>query len=76
MVGIGSVSSARVRGAMGAIRPTDGMNALDVLAEEAAIVNRAAAAAKGTINNAVNTGIDAATNATKSRINNLLGGPR
>ena len=76
MVGIGSVSSARVRGAMGAIRPTDGMNALDVLAEEAAIVNRAAAAAKGTINNAVNIGIDAATNATKSRINNLLGGPR
>jgi hypothetical protein len=72
MVGIGSVSSARVRGAMGAIRPTDGMNALDVLAEEAVIINRAAAA----VNNAASIGIDAATDAAKSRVKNLLGGPR
>jgi len=33
-VGIGSVSSARQRGAMGSISPTDATNALDVLAEE------------------------------------------
>jgi len=64
-VGIGSVSSARVRGAMGSILPYDAMNALDVLAEEAAIINQAAAAAKGTLN--------AVTDATKSRVKNLLG---
>ena len=33
-VGIGSVSSARERGAMGNIQPSDATNALDVLAEE------------------------------------------
>ena len=33
-VGIGSVSSARPRGAMGSISPTDATNALDVLAED------------------------------------------
>ena len=33
-VGIGSVSSARPRGAMGSILPTDSTNALDVLAED------------------------------------------
>lgn len=33
-VGIGSVSSARSRGAMGSISPTDATNALDVLAED------------------------------------------
>ena len=33
-VGIGSVSSARPRGAMGSIPPTDATNALDVIAED------------------------------------------
>ena len=33
-VGIGSVSSARPRGAMGSISPTDATNALDVIAED------------------------------------------
>ena len=65
-VGIGSVSSARVRGAMGSILPYDAMNALDVLAEEAAIINQATAAAKGTIN--------AVTDATKSKVKNIMRG--
>ena len=51
---------------MGSILPYDGMNALDVLAEEAAIINQATAAAKGTIN--------AVTDATKSKVKNIMRG--
>ena len=75
-VGIGSVSSARIRGAMGSISPVDATNALDVIAAEAAIVKQANAAVSGVKKQAtavVNNSIDSATNAAKSRISKLLG---
>ena len=68
-VGIGSVSSARIRGAMGSISPVDATNALDVIAAETAIINQATNAAKGVVNNKINSVTDAA----KTRVRGLLG---
>jgi len=68
-VGIGSVSSARIRGAMGSISPVDATNALDVIAAETAIINQATNAAKGVVNDKINSVTDAA----KTRVRGLLG---
>jgi hypothetical protein len=72
LVAIGSVSSARLLGQMGSIRPGDELNALDAIAAETDIVNQARNAAQGAVNN-ISTEIDSVTDAAKSRVRNLLG---
>ena len=72
LVAIGSVSSARLRGAMGSIRPGDEMNALDVIAAEQKVINDAREAAQGALNNATSE-LNSVTNAAKARVRSLLG---
>ena len=72
LVAIGSVSSARLLGQMGSIRPGDELNALDAIAAQTDIVNQARNAAQGAVNN-ISTEIDSVTDAAKSRVRNLLG---
>ena len=69
LVAIGSVSSARIRGALPNIRPGDETNALDALAADLEIVNKARDAATGAVNNKINSVTDAA----KNRVRSLLG---
>ena len=68
-VGIGSVSSARIRGAMGSISPVDATNALDVIAAETAVVKQARDAALGGVNKAV----ESVTGTAKAKAKKLLG---
>ena len=69
LVAIGSVASARIRGALPNIRPGDETNALDALAAERDLVKQAKDAATGAVNNKINSVTDAA----KSRVRSLLG---
>ena len=73
LVAIGSVASARIRGALPNIRPGDETNALDAIAAERDLVKRAKDAATGAVNNAVNNKINSVTDAAKSRVRGLLG---
>ena len=54
---------------MGSISPVDATNALDVIAAETAIINQATNAAKGVVNDKINSVTDAA----KTRVRGLLG---